>query len=207
MGESRFVLEGRSCPARFDDHPRITQATIVENKRLGAALAVIQAAQIERDRMRLDSKKLTVREKTRIRAGWAEAAPELDLTRSVPKRTSLLCLDICERASVKAEWRLKRLPAAGPGKRRPSGRRSGSSRSGSAVFARRLISASLDSAGFRRGRGRLAAGGRALGRWLCLRHGLVRGGAQAALSAVGDARWVALLGRHHGWPGFQFLVL
>ena len=91
-GRVEIRAGGKVVPySLFDDHPRITQATIVENKRLGAALAVIQAAQIERDRMRLDSKKLTVREKTRIRAGWAEAAPELDLTRAVPKRTSLLC--------------------------------------------------------------------------------------------------------------------
>jgi hypothetical protein len=54
-------------------------------------LAAIQKAQIERDRMRLDSKKLTVREKNRIRAGWAEAAPDMALSRTVAKWTSLLC--------------------------------------------------------------------------------------------------------------------
>jgi hypothetical protein len=75
----------------FEDNPRISQAAIVENKRLGAVLAVIQKAQIERDRQRLDSTKLTVREKERIRAGWAEAAPDLLPTRSAPKRTFLLC--------------------------------------------------------------------------------------------------------------------
>jgi transposase len=75
----------------FEDTPRISQAAIVENKRLGAVLADIQKAQIERDRQRLDSKKLTVREKDRIRAGWAEAAPDLLPTRSAPKRTLLLC--------------------------------------------------------------------------------------------------------------------
>jgi hypothetical protein len=52
----------------FDQHPYVTQGAIVENKRLGAALAVIQTAQIERDRIRLDSKKLTIRQKDRIRA-------------------------------------------------------------------------------------------------------------------------------------------
>ena len=35
--------------------------------------------------------KLTVREKDRIRAGWAEAAPDLLPTRTVAKRTFLLC--------------------------------------------------------------------------------------------------------------------
>lgn len=83
---------GKSLPySLFDAHPRITQAAIVENKRLGAALAVIQKAQIDRDRMRLTSTKVTVREKERIRAGWADAAPDLDLSCSGAKRTLLLC--------------------------------------------------------------------------------------------------------------------
>jgi len=40
----------------------------VENKRLGAVLSVIQASQAERDKVRLASKKLTLREKERIEA-------------------------------------------------------------------------------------------------------------------------------------------
>jgi len=40
----------------------------VENNRLGAALSVIQASQLERDMVRLSSKKLTLREKDRIEA-------------------------------------------------------------------------------------------------------------------------------------------
>jgi transposase len=60
----------------FDQHPHVTQSAIVENKRLGAVLAVIQAAQIERDRKRLTSKKLTIRQKDRIRAACeANRAP------------------------------------------------------------------------------------------------------------------------------------
>ena len=91
-GRVEIRAGGKSLPySLFDAHPRITQAAIVENKRLGAALAAIQKAQIDRDRMRLNSKKLTVREKERLRAGWAEAAPGTALSRPVPKRTSLLC--------------------------------------------------------------------------------------------------------------------
>jgi hypothetical protein len=67
--------EGRSLPySIFDQNPNVTQGAVVENKRLGAALAVIQAAQSERDRIRLDSKKLTIRQKDRIRAA-REASP------------------------------------------------------------------------------------------------------------------------------------
>src|SRR6267154_1084702 len=44
------------------------QGAVVENKRLGAALSVIQASQLERDKVRLASRKLTLREKDRIEA-------------------------------------------------------------------------------------------------------------------------------------------
>jgi hypothetical protein len=40
----------------------------VENKRLGAVLSVIQASQQERDKVRLASKKVTLREKERIQS-------------------------------------------------------------------------------------------------------------------------------------------
>jgi hypothetical protein len=50
----------------FDKNPHVAQGAIVENKRLGAVLAVIQQGQVERDRERLDSKKLTLRQKERI---------------------------------------------------------------------------------------------------------------------------------------------
>jgi hypothetical protein len=60
----------------FEQHPHVTQGAIVENKRLGAALTVIQTAQTERDRIRLASKKLTIRQKDRIRAASkASGAP------------------------------------------------------------------------------------------------------------------------------------
>ena len=56
------------------------EGAIVENKRLGVALATIQTAQIVRERMRLESKKLTLRTKARIKAAREEVdrAPTTD---------------------------------------------------------------------------------------------------------------------------------
>ena len=49
---------------------------VVENKRLAAILSLIQAGQEERDERRLASKKLTIRQKDRIReAGAAKSTP------------------------------------------------------------------------------------------------------------------------------------
>ena len=45
----------------------------MENKRLGAVLSVIQASQVERDKKRLASKKVTLREKERIEAALLTA--------------------------------------------------------------------------------------------------------------------------------------
>jgi hypothetical protein len=59
----------------FDQNPHVTQGAIIENKRLGAALAIIQTAQSERDRIRLESKKLTIRQKDRIRAAREVSQP------------------------------------------------------------------------------------------------------------------------------------
>jgi hypothetical protein len=68
-GRVEIHAEGRPLPySIFDQNPHVTQGAIVENKRLGAVLAVIQTAQTERDRVRLTSKKLTIRQKDRIRA-------------------------------------------------------------------------------------------------------------------------------------------
>ena len=75
-GRVEIHAEGRSLPySIFDQNPNVTQGAVVENKRLGAALAVIQAAQSERDRIRLDSKKLTIRQKDRIRAARETIPP------------------------------------------------------------------------------------------------------------------------------------
>ena len=58
---------------RFDENPGVTQAAILENKGLGVALAAIQSAQIARDRKRVESKRLTLRTKARIKAAREEA--------------------------------------------------------------------------------------------------------------------------------------
>jgi hypothetical protein len=57
----------------FDREAPIAQGEIVENKRLGAALAAIQATHEHRDAARLASKKLTLREKARIVEARLEA--------------------------------------------------------------------------------------------------------------------------------------
>jgi hypothetical protein len=51
-----------------DKEPHISPGDVVENKRLGAVLATIQAAQIKRDEARLASPKMTVLQKDRLRA-------------------------------------------------------------------------------------------------------------------------------------------
>jgi hypothetical protein len=72
--------EGRQLPySLFDKNPVVSQGAIVENKRLGAVLTVIQRAQNERDRVRLKLHGLTRREKDRIleerRAAGLEPKP------------------------------------------------------------------------------------------------------------------------------------
>jgi hypothetical protein len=56
------------CSVFVDPEPRVRQADIVTNKRLGAVLTRIQKDQQERDRQRLASRSLTLRQKARIRA-------------------------------------------------------------------------------------------------------------------------------------------
>jgi transposase len=67
--------EGQRLPCRVfvDPEPRVRQADIVANKRLGAVLAQIQADQQERDRQRLAGRNLTLRQKARIRAARERA--------------------------------------------------------------------------------------------------------------------------------------
>jgi hypothetical protein len=73
-GRVEVRREGRSLPFRaFRKLWRVTQADIVSNKRLGAVLAKIQADQQERDRQRLSSRTVTLREKRQIRAARARA--------------------------------------------------------------------------------------------------------------------------------------
>ena len=57
----------------FDKNPHVGQGAIVENKRLGVALAVIQTLQTERDEKRLAKKGLTLRQKERIRLAQEKA--------------------------------------------------------------------------------------------------------------------------------------
>jgi hypothetical protein len=51
-----------------DKEPHVSPGDIVENKRLGAVLATIQAVQTRRDKARLASPKMTVVQKDRLRA-------------------------------------------------------------------------------------------------------------------------------------------
>ena len=73
-GTVEIQYEGRSLPySVYDQQPIIAQGEIVENKRLGAALAVIRTIQDGRDAARLVSRKVSLRGKERIRATRAEA--------------------------------------------------------------------------------------------------------------------------------------
>jgi len=66
-GHVEIHCDGRQLPySVFENNPVVSQGAIVENKRLGAVLSVIQGAQTERDRARLAGKKRTKREKARI---------------------------------------------------------------------------------------------------------------------------------------------
>lgn len=72
-GRVEISCDGRRLPyAVFDKNPTVSQGEVIENKRLGAVLSVIRAAQDRRDEARLASKKVTLREKDRIRAARAE---------------------------------------------------------------------------------------------------------------------------------------
>ena len=68
----------------FDKSPHVNQGEVVENKRLGAVLAVIQQRQKTRDEVRLQSKKFTLRQKARIRAQQEQAAQAAPLASSPP---------------------------------------------------------------------------------------------------------------------------
>jgi transposase len=70
----------------LDKQPLVAPGEVVENKRLGAVLSVIYAGQEERDRRRLASKKLTLRQKERLRATRAQVgrAPNATLVPTPP---------------------------------------------------------------------------------------------------------------------------
>jgi len=71
--EARY--EGKQIPCRgfFDKDRCVSQGDIVANKMLGAVLSKIRCDQQERDRQRLASKTLTIRQKNRIRAARKRA--------------------------------------------------------------------------------------------------------------------------------------
>jgi hypothetical protein len=61
-------FEGKTLPYDvLDKQPLVDAGALVEHKRLGAVLSIIQATQAERDEQRLASKKMTLREKARLR--------------------------------------------------------------------------------------------------------------------------------------------
>jgi len=75
--ELRHAGQLLPCSVFFDKDPHVSQGAIVANKRLSAALIQIQADQRERDRQRLASPKLTLRQKARIRADQERADASL----------------------------------------------------------------------------------------------------------------------------------
>jgi hypothetical protein len=91
-GRVELHHQGRQLPySVFDKNPCVPQGIVIEHKRLGAALAVIQAAQARRDQEKLASRTLTIREKDRIRAARSKAgAPPLQPRPKPRDRTFLL---------------------------------------------------------------------------------------------------------------------
>jgi hypothetical protein len=78
-GQVEIRYEGQLLPYTiFDKQPVVAPGEIVENKRLGATLSVISAGQMERDQLRLSSKKLTLRQKERL---WATRAQVSEIPR------------------------------------------------------------------------------------------------------------------------------
>jgi hypothetical protein len=115
----------------FDREAHIAQGEIVENKRLGAALAAIQATHEHRDAARLASKKLTLREKARIVEARLEAnlppAPRLAGSNGggVPVAVAEYIARFSEEQRLKAqtpERRQQRAQAATAGSGRPAAR-------------------------------------------------------------------------------------
>jgi hypothetical protein len=73
-GRIELRYRGRSLPFRaFDDNRRVTQASIVPNKRLGDVLQRIQAKQRKRDDKLLANKSVRLRRKKQIRTARAQA--------------------------------------------------------------------------------------------------------------------------------------
>jgi len=94
-GRVELRCQGRLLPySIFDKNPIVSQGAIVENKRLGAVLAVIQANQTQRDHARLASRTLSLREKERLRQARARAeVPIVEYSPKPRNRTSPLGFD------------------------------------------------------------------------------------------------------------------
>ncbi len=71
--EVRYADKRLPCQAFFDKNPHVTQGAIVADKRLGVVLSKIRRDQQERDRQRLASRRLTIRQKNRIRGAMTRA--------------------------------------------------------------------------------------------------------------------------------------
>lgn len=71
--EVRYKDKSLPCRVFFDKRPHVTQGAIVDDKRLDAVLSQIRKNQQERDRKRLKSRRLTLRQKERIRAATTRA--------------------------------------------------------------------------------------------------------------------------------------
>ena len=66
-GRVEIWCDGQRLPCEeFDKNPRISNAAIVDNKRLGAVLAHVRNEQDKRDALELKSKKRTLRQKARL---------------------------------------------------------------------------------------------------------------------------------------------
>ena len=123
-GRVEIQADGRALSFTiFDQNPHVTQGAIVENKRLGAVLAVIQTAQSQRDQVRLASKKLTIRQKDRIRAKMAAEVPAK--TTGLPEEDAVTSFFQSFENEQRERKKAQSLRAAE--KRRPAELRAGSS--------------------------------------------------------------------------------
>jgi hypothetical protein len=75
-GQIEIRHAGRQLPHRvfFDKNPHVTEAAVVSNKRLAGVLSKIRSDQQERDHQRLTSRRLTIRQKNRIRGAMKHAS-------------------------------------------------------------------------------------------------------------------------------------
>ena len=86
-GTVHIEYQGAELSARaFAKDAHINPAAIVENKALSHTLRVIQAAQLERDAQRLETKRLTLRDKELLRKAMGDTV-EIHAHRKRPRRT------------------------------------------------------------------------------------------------------------------------